>query len=454
MNRWHRSRPAEATSAGNPALGARWRPVTAVALGMILISWGLLPPPARAGSDARVTGLAAVSAASDLCAQVSYTAGFRDERLVTAVAVALAESSCNPAATNPNPPPPQCAASIDRGLFQINSCYHPEVTLTCALDAQCNANAAYRISSGGTSWTPWSVYTSGRYRSFLAEATAAVSRLAPALPWRPLCYPVTGDWDGNGTDTLGVACKDGVEYEWGLMNFNGGGSAQIVGRFGNAVDCLPVTGDWDGNGTDTIGVACRSGAGVTWALVNGFQGSPSYPVFGFGNADNCWPVTGDWDGNGTDTIGVACKDGIGLAWAGMNFHGGGSAQMTGGYGNSDLCHPVVGNWDGTGGDTVGAACRSGGGMTWSLVNGFQGSPSYPVFGFGNSDNCRPVTGNWDGSGGDTIGVACKAGHGMSWAMMNFHGGGTPQITAGFGNGDSYQYTTGWPGPRWPNWPAP
>jgi hypothetical protein len=274
------------------------------------------------------------------------------------------------------------------------------------------------------------------------------------LPWRPLCYPVTGDWDGNGTDTLGVACKDGVEYEWGLMNFNGGGSAQIVGRFGNAVDCLPVTGDWDGNGTDTIGVACRSGAGVTWALVNGFQGSPSYPVFGFGNADNCWPVTGDWDGNGTDTIGVACKDGIGLAWAGMNFHGGGSAQMTGGYGNSDLCHPVVGNWDGTGGDTVGAACRSGVGMTWSLVNGFQGSPSYPVFGFGNSDNCRPVTGNWDGSGGDTIGVACKAGHGMSWAMMNFHGGGTPQITAGFGNGDSYQYTTGWPGPRWPNWPAP
>jgi hypothetical protein len=128
----------------------------------------------------------------------------------------------HPNATNTNSPPPQCGESTDRGLYQINSCYHPEVTDACAFDAQCNADAAYRILSQGTDWTQWATFKNGRYLSFLDEARAAADRLTgSSLPRRPLCYPVTGDWDGNGTDTLGVACKDGNEYKWALMNFNG-----------------------------------------------------------------------------------------------------------------------------------------------------------------------------------------------------------------------------------------
>jgi hypothetical protein len=404
----------------------------------------LIPAPAHAAATA-----------ADLCAQVSYTAGFRDDPLVTAVAVGLAESSCNPSATHVNGSSGSCSSSIDRGLYQINSCFHAEVSDSCAFDAQCNANETFRISSHGTNWTPWSAFNSGAYTGHLDEAEAAVERLVPpppALPRRPLCHPVTGDWDGNGTHTLGVVCRDGHGMSWDLMNINSGGTPQITGGYGNSDWCVPVTGDWDGDGRTSAGVACKNGTGITWSLSNGFRGSPSIPVFGFGNSANCWPVTGDWDGNGTDTIGVACKSGHGLTWSLMNFNGGGSPQITGSFGNSDTCLPVTGDWDGTGTDTIGVACKSGNGIEWSLINGFAGSPSYPVFGFGNSNGCRPVTGDWDGNGTDTIGVACKSGHGLSWGLMNFHGGGSPQITAGFGNGDSYQPTGGWGGPAWPAWP--
>jgi hypothetical protein len=63
-------------------------------------------------------------------------------------------------------------------MWQINSCYHAEVSDDCAYRAQCNANAAYRISAGGTNFGPWSTYRSGRYRAYLDEAQASVDRLS------------------------------------------------------------------------------------------------------------------------------------------------------------------------------------------------------------------------------------------------------------------------------------
>lgn len=151
-----------------------------------------LPPgrsaPASVGGPATATtsasdsvGVAAVGI--DLCAQVGYAAGFRGNPLVTAVAVAMAESSCNPSAVGTNGPTAGCPnGSRDRGLWQINHCYHPDVSDTCAFDAQCNANAAYRISSGGSNWQPWSTYNNGAYRNYLSAAQAAVNRLGGGTP--------------------------------------------------------------------------------------------------------------------------------------------------------------------------------------------------------------------------------------------------------------------------------
>ena len=131
-----------------------------------------LPAPATAAADT------SAEAAADLCAEVGSRAGFRGDRLVTAVAVGMGESSCRPNAQNANGPTKGCPnGSVDRGLWQINSCWHPSVSRSCAYDAQCNANAAYRISAQGSNFRPWAAYTNGSYRKFLAEARAAVGRL-------------------------------------------------------------------------------------------------------------------------------------------------------------------------------------------------------------------------------------------------------------------------------------
>jgi hypothetical protein len=161
-------------------LGTR-RPVRAVPtlrLGVVTVLALValaVPAPASAASDAAD---ASASAAADLCATVASRAGFSGERLVTAVAVGMGESSCRPDAQNPNGPTKGCPnGSVDRGLWQINSCWHPSVSKSCAYDAQCNANAAHRISAKGTNFKPWVAYTNGSYKKHLDAARAAVGRL-------------------------------------------------------------------------------------------------------------------------------------------------------------------------------------------------------------------------------------------------------------------------------------
>jgi hypothetical protein len=91
------------------------------------------------------------------------------DRIATAVAVAKAESSFRPWITNTA----GNAHGIDRGLWQVNSYWHPEVSATCALSASCNARAMARISRGGTRWSEWWTYNNGKHRPFMAQARAA-----------------------------------------------------------------------------------------------------------------------------------------------------------------------------------------------------------------------------------------------------------------------------------------
>src|SRR5688500_1335097 len=68
----------------------------------------------------------------DICVSSGRAAGFDGENLVVAVAVAMAESRCDPSARGVN-----TNGSIDRGLWQINS-IHTDVSDACAFDAMCN----------------------------------------------------------------------------------------------------------------------------------------------------------------------------------------------------------------------------------------------------------------------------------------------------------------------------
>jgi hypothetical protein len=104
-------------------------------------------------------------------AELAYAGGIPcvGDRIATAVAVAKAESSFRPWITNTV----GNTYGIDRGLWQINSHWHPEVSASCALSASCNARAAARISSGGRYWTQWWTYKNRKHVPYMAAARSA-----------------------------------------------------------------------------------------------------------------------------------------------------------------------------------------------------------------------------------------------------------------------------------------
>lgn len=110
-------------------------------------------------------------------AQVAARAGFRGEALVKAVAVALAESGGRPRVTNTNH---DKWNSVDRGLWQINSHWHPEVSAAAAFDPNKAAQAAYRISNAGRDWHQWSTWNNGTARAQLGRARIAAAGIGSA----------------------------------------------------------------------------------------------------------------------------------------------------------------------------------------------------------------------------------------------------------------------------------
>src|SRR5205807_638817 len=66
--------------------------------------------------------------------------------------------------------------SVDRGLWQINSFWHGEVTDACAFDPPCNARGTHTIWANG-GWSQWTTFTNGAYQAHMAEAQAAVDQV-------------------------------------------------------------------------------------------------------------------------------------------------------------------------------------------------------------------------------------------------------------------------------------
>jgi hypothetical protein len=100
-------------------------------------------------------------------------AGFSSSESVTATAVALAESGGRPQAHNPVPPDDSyCLMQINM-LGQLGPARRARFHLRSNADlydpATC-MRAAYGISGGGADWTPWTTYTRGTYRQFLARS--------------------------------------------------------------------------------------------------------------------------------------------------------------------------------------------------------------------------------------------------------------------------------------------
>lgn len=99
-------------------------------------------------------------------ARTARSGGFSGYGWQVSVAVSLAESSGWTKAVLIN---------TDRGLWQINSYWHSEVSDATAFDPIPAARATYTISSHGGNWSPWVTYNNGAYWQYMARAQAAVN---------------------------------------------------------------------------------------------------------------------------------------------------------------------------------------------------------------------------------------------------------------------------------------
>ncbi|MGO1402091.1 MAG: metallophosphoesterase family protein [Flaviflexus sp.] len=195
---------------------------------------------------------------------------------------------------------------------------------------------------------------------------------------------IVGDWDGNGTDTLGV--RRGHTFY--LTNTLEGGIADVEFKYGREGDEVLV-GDWDGNGTDTLGLR----RGHTFYLHNTLEGGNAEVEFKYGrDADEI--LIGDWDGDGSDTIAVR----RGITFFPNNALQGGDAETEYRYGR-DGDEAFAGDFDGDGTDSV--SLRRG--NVFYLNNALHGGPAETSIAYGKADDVLFI-GDWDGDGTDTPGV--------------------------------------------------
>ena len=128
-------------------------------------------------------------------------AGWKGWHVVTATAIAKAESNHDAYAVGvvkteernspetgemgelePNP----AWRSLDVGLFQINTHWHPQHKIADLLDPAYNTAAAYKLWQGTfdrtagswadrthAAWSPWAVYDTGAFEQYLSMAAQA-----------------------------------------------------------------------------------------------------------------------------------------------------------------------------------------------------------------------------------------------------------------------------------------
>lgn len=192
--------------------------------------------------------------------------------------------------------------------------------------------------------------------------------------------PVTGNFAGNGTQTVGVfRPATGV---WYLRTVAGGGAADMRVRFGSPGD-IPVTGDWTGTGRDTIGVF-RPTTG-TWYLSNSLTSGRADVIVSFGSPGDV-PVVGDWHGGGITTVGVFRPNTA--TWFLTDRNTPAAVVSAFRYGSpSDI--PVVGDWDHNGTSTFGVF-RNG---TWYLTNSLSKGSADGSLAFGSPGDV-PLIWGW------------------------------------------------------------
>jgi Lysozyme like domain len=144
-----------------------------------LVATGVAMLLLRTAAPAAVPPAAGVVLSPAQIARHAHEAGFRGDGLVTAVAVALAESRGDIRAHNP------VAPDDSFGLWQINM--RGQLGLdrrhrfglasnSALFDPAVSARVAHALSDGGRDWAPWSTYLHGTHQRFLDRARQGVAQ--------------------------------------------------------------------------------------------------------------------------------------------------------------------------------------------------------------------------------------------------------------------------------------
>jgi parallel beta-helix repeat protein len=208
--------------------------------------------------------------------------------------------------------------------------------------------------------------------------------------------PLSGDWTGDGIDTIGLYNPaTGFFY---LHNSNTTGVGDITFFYGaTGQGWMPVVGDWTGKTSsagfpiDTIGL--YDPKTCTWYLRNELTTGVADITIGYGPPGAGWlPLVGDWDGNGTTTVGLY-NPATGYFYL-RNSNTTGAGDITFFYGDpSKDWIPVAGDWTGVGHDSIGMYDPATG--TWYLRNALSTGVADLTFGFGAvGAGWLPVVGDW------------------------------------------------------------
>ena len=138
-------------------------------------------------------------------------------------------------------------------------------------------------STGGFAAGAW------RVNNVNAEQLSTSAGVFASYRWgRSGDIPVVGDWDGDGTQTVGVVRPNTARNSNHFLLRNSDGSV-LDFWYGRPGDRLLV-GDWNGDGTWTPGVLR---GGTRWYLKDSFTGGAA--GVGLAKQTPGTPVVGDWD---------------------------------------------------------------------------------------------------------------------------------------------------------------
>jgi RHS repeat-associated protein len=210
--------------------------------------------------------------------------------------------------------------------------------------------------------------------------------------------PLSGDWTGDGVDTLGLYNPaTGLFY---LHNSNTTGVADITLLYGAVGQgWIPVVGDWTGQTSsagfpiDTVGLYDPKTS--TWYLRNELTTGVADITIGYGPPGAGWlPLVGDWDGNGTTTVGLY-NPATGYFYL-RNSNTTGVGNIAFFYGDpTQNWTPVAGDWTGDGHNSIGMYDPKT--CTWYLRNELSTGVADMTFSFGSpGSGWLPVMGDWSG----------------------------------------------------------